>query len=178
MMVVNPNRDGKTEGEDGLLPFVLFHKKVLKPVDICPICDYTNKVAAGYRGRLWGLSSAGRASALQAEGHSWLEHAVHTRSVEGSSPPPATKKTEVAELPFFCAIEPAGGRRRRRVQAERRGAGRACTDPAAMREACGQLRKQADICRPTYIEAALPRDVRSAQDGRMCLHGSGRDIPK
>ena len=51
------------------MPFVLFHKKVLKPVDICHICDYTNKVAAGYRGRLWGLSSAGRASALQAEGH-------------------------------------------------------------------------------------------------------------
>ena len=56
---------------------------------------------------IWNLSSAGRASALQAEGHrfepyrfhilkkmarelSWLEHTVHTRGVEGSNPPLAT----------------------------------------------------------------------------------------
>ncbi len=62
---------------------------------------------------MWGLSSAGRASALQAEGHrfepyrphilwktvlkmnmerylSWLDHEVHTRGVEGSYAPLAT----------------------------------------------------------------------------------------
>ena len=66
------------------------------------------------KNKIWDLSSAGRASALQAEGHrfepyrshtyqklhmarylSWLEHAVHTRGVEGSNPPLATSETPV-----------------------------------------------------------------------------------
>ena len=60
------------------------------------------------RQNIWDHSSAGRASALQAEGHrfepywshtfsklivagqlSWLEHTVHTRGVAGSNPVPA-----------------------------------------------------------------------------------------
>ena len=71
---------------------------------------YTSKAGCGCDPYIWGLSSAGRASALQAEGHrfepyrphqfhnmarwlNWLERPVHTREVESSSLSLATKKT-------------------------------------------------------------------------------------
>ena len=76
---------------------------------------------------MWEHSSAGRASALQAEGHrfepcwshsyksrttiymarqlSWLEHTVHTRGVEGSNPPLATTKKRIRLDSLFCRTE-------------------------------------------------------------------------
>ena len=91
-------------------------KKCEKRVDIPWYRQYTNEVGCGKRiRRIWGLSSAGRASALQAEGHrfepcrphfflrhsaynmarqlSWLEHTVHTRGVVGSIPIVSTNHT-------------------------------------------------------------------------------------
>ena len=60
------------------------------------------KVAAAKEKR--DLSSAGRASALQAEGHSWLEHTVHTRGVEGSNPPSAIESLVLLQGFFFIYI--------------------------------------------------------------------------
>ena len=144
------------------MPFVLFHKKVLKPVDICPICDYTNKVAAGYRGRLWGLSSAGRASALQAEGHRFEPCRPHITEYGGvaqlaracgsypqcrgfKSPSRYEENGSCRTSVFLCdracrrppeaartGLQRTSKRLCREMCAARRMAGRACTDPGAI----------------------------------------------
>ena len=54
-------------------------KKCEKRVDIPWYRQYTNEVGCGKRiRRIWGLSSAGRASALQAEGHRFEPCRPHT----------------------------------------------------------------------------------------------------
>ena len=130
------------------MPFVLFHKKVLKPVDICPICDYTNKVAAGYRGRLWGLSSAGRASALQAEGHRFEPCRPHITEYGG-----------VAQLARACGSYPQC---------------RGFKSPSRYEEN-GSCRTSVFLCDTACRRPPEAARTGLAHRRRMCLHGSGRD---
>ena len=59
-------------------------KKCEKRVDIPWYRQYTNEVGCGKRiRRIWGLSSAGRASALQAEGHRFEPCRPHLLNKDG-----------------------------------------------------------------------------------------------